>query len=76
MNESKYSTMTIDQLREYMLGHRDEQSAFFAYMDRLRQMPMKTIPAEVTGEELTQAIAEIVRNHDARNRHGEPGEQF
>jgi len=37
MTNSNYAAMTDTELRHYLLLHRDDQAAFYAYMDRRSQ---------------------------------------
>jgi len=38
-----FETMTRQELRDYMLAHRDDDEAFYAYMDKLNQEPSKPV---------------------------------
>ncbi len=42
MTQINYATMTDRELKEYMLSHRDERSAFQAYMDRRHSRPHRS----------------------------------
>jgi hypothetical protein len=35
MNQPNFNTMTRDELRAYLLDHRNDEAAFHAYMDKL-----------------------------------------
>jgi hypothetical protein len=35
MKDSKFDKMTLDEAKQYFLKHRDDQEAFYAYMDKL-----------------------------------------
>lgn len=37
--KSNYSTMSDQELKRYMLEHRNDQEAFHAYMDRVYTRP-------------------------------------
>lgn len=37
MIEPNFQAMSQKELQKYMLGHRDSQEAFYAYIDRLHQ---------------------------------------
>lgn len=37
MSQSKFQEMNQKELRDYTLSHRDDQEAFYAYIDRLHQ---------------------------------------
>ncbi len=34
MNSINYDTLTLDELRQYVLTHREDTTAFYAYVDR------------------------------------------
>lgn len=35
MDKPNFQTMSQTELRQYFLGHRDDQEAFYAYVDKL-----------------------------------------
>lgn len=35
MSKINFNAMTLDEVKRYFLGHRDDQEAFYAYMDKL-----------------------------------------
>lgn len=37
MSQPKFQAMSQKELQNYMLTHRDDQEAFYAYIDRLHQ---------------------------------------
>ncbi len=37
MSQIDYASMTLDEAKHYFLEHRDDQDAFYAYMDKLYQ---------------------------------------
>lgn len=37
MSQPKFQAMSQKELQDYMLSHRDDQQAFYAYIDRLDQ---------------------------------------
>jgi hypothetical protein len=39
MSEINYASMTDRELKEYLLAHRDDIEAFYAYMDRRHARP-------------------------------------
>lgn len=43
MSEINYATMSDEALREYFLKHRDDESAFQAYLERRRSHPRQII---------------------------------
>ncbi len=40
MTQSNFDPMSREELRAYMLEHRDDEQAFHAYMDRLATEPV------------------------------------
>lgn len=36
MSKVDFNSMTLDEAKQYFLGHRNDQEAFYAYMDKLR----------------------------------------
>jgi len=42
MIQPDYKQMTRNELREYMLAHRDDEQAFHTYMDKVQQEAIKT----------------------------------
>ncbi|MGB0561059.1 MAG: DUF6887 family protein [Spirulinaceae cyanobacterium] len=45
MSDVDYSAMTDQELRRYFLEHRDDQAAFYAYMDRRYASPNRQVYA-------------------------------
>jgi hypothetical protein len=41
MTPVNYDTMTDQEVKEYFLAHRDDQTAFYAHMDRVNARPQK-----------------------------------
>ncbi len=39
MNKPNFQAMTKEELRAYVLEHRDDQEAFYAFADKLRETP-------------------------------------
>jgi len=37
MTPTSYDAMNLDELRQYVLAHRDDNNAFHAYIDRSKQ---------------------------------------
>jgi hypothetical protein len=42
MTKVNYAAMSDQELKRYILTHRDDQEAFHAYMDRRRSRPRRT----------------------------------
>jgi hypothetical protein len=38
MTLTNYDSMDLDQLRQYVLAHREDTNAFYAYIDRSKSM--------------------------------------
>lgn len=43
MSNINYTAMSDRELKRYILTHRDDREAFYAYMDRRRSRPRKAI---------------------------------
>jgi hypothetical protein len=43
MTQVNYTVMTDRELKDYMLNHREDRSAFQAYLDRRHDRPDRTI---------------------------------
>ncbi|MCC3407916.1 MAG: hypothetical protein JGK17_20450 [Microcoleus sp. PH2017_10_PVI_O_A] len=37
MNKPNFEAMSLKELRDYFMAHRDDQEAFYAYVDKLHQ---------------------------------------
>lgn len=49
-----FQIMSRQELRQYILKHREDEQAFYAYMDRLNQEPNKPVfPAPKSIEDLS-----------------------
>lgn len=61
MNHPNFSAMTDEELRAYVLAHRQDQTAFHAYVDRMQQRPPIAIiePEEWSEERMLQVFGEI-----------------
>lgn len=61
MNHPNFSAMTDEELRTYVLAHRQDQTAFHAYVDRMQQRPPIAIiePEEWSEERMLQVFSEI-----------------
>ena len=57
MNRINYETMTDAELKDYFLKHRNNQSAFQAYLERINQSPKEVIanPSDPDFDEKIQA---------------------
>ncbi|MBP0017110.1 MAG: hypothetical protein J7647_06055 [Cyanobacteria bacterium SBLK] len=54
-----FQTMTRQELRNYLLEHRDNTQAFYAYMDRLAKAPILAIHSPSDSEPLSEVITRI-----------------
>lgn len=54
-----YSTMSEQELKHYMLEHRNDVSAFHAYMDRVYARPQQTVIEPDDPEWEAKVIASI-----------------
>jgi len=60
-----YNSMTDEELKRYMLDHRDDLDAFHAYMDRRHARPKKVL---ITAEEAKLPFDEYGKLWDERMR--------
>ena len=68
MTNPNFNAMTEAELRAYVYEHRNDQEAFYAFVDRLKaKPPSRVYPASMTPEEINKAILEIIE-HKARSR--------
>ena len=58
-----FSAMTDEQLRAYVLAHRQDTAAFHTYVDRMQQRPPIAIiePGEWSAERMQQILNELQR---------------
>lgn len=58
-----FDAMTDDQLRAYILAHRQDTAAFHAYVDRMQQRPPIAViePDEWSEERMQQVLNEVER---------------
>jgi hypothetical protein len=62
MNKPNFDTMNEAELRSYVYEHREDQEAFYAFVDRLQAKPRGVVyPASMTPEEIQQVILERVQ---------------
>ena len=59
MTKPNFANLNTAELRAYVLQHRDDQEAFYALADRVRQMGIKLHP----DEPLTEVIASRQKMH-------------
>ena len=69
MTKPDFSVMTDDQLRAYVLAHRQDREAFYAYVDRMQQRPpIAVIEPEEWSEERMQRILAQKEQQDGGHR--------
>lgn len=66
MSHPDFSIMIDDQLRAYVLTHRQDTTAFHAYVDRMQQRPPIAViePEEWSEERMQQVLDEIKQHSD------------
>jgi hypothetical protein len=67
MKQINYANMSDQELKQYLLDHKDNQDAFYAYLDRKQEQPkqviikvneLETLTTEQKIELLTQRLQE------------------
>ena len=62
MSKPHFNAMSEAELRAYVYQHRDDQEAFYAFVDRLQaKPPSATYPASMTPEEIHKAVLDIIQ---------------
>jgi hypothetical protein len=62
MTKLNFDAMTEAELRAYVYEHREDQEAFYAFVDRLQAKPGRVVyPASMTPEEIQQVILERIQ---------------
>ena len=56
--KSEFQTMTIKELKEYVLAHRNDNVAFQALMERVDQQPQKQLHGEVDSVKFFELVEE------------------
>lgn len=54
-----FQTMTMGELKKYVLEHRDDKAAFQALMERIEAQPQEQVYGEVDSEQ----FSEILKQH-------------
>lgn len=54
-----FQTMTKIELRDYLLKHREDQQAFYAYMDKLANEPILAVHSLSDSKPLGDVITEV-----------------
>lgn len=60
MTKANYTAMSDRELKQYILTHRDDQEAFYAYMDRRHSRPDKTA-IEFDDPDWEEKIISVIR---------------
>lgn len=62
--ESKFEAMSRQELRAYILEHREDEEAFQLYLDRVMAVPGEIYPAPQTIEDLSNFPQLFPKNRD------------
>ena len=62
--KSDFQTMTMGELKKYVLEHRNDQVAFQALMERVDAQPQDQIYGEVDAEQFSALIEKYRRLHN------------
>lgn len=54
--KSDFQTMTMGELKKYVLEHRDDKAAFQALMERVDAQPQDKVYGEVDSEEFSTIL--------------------
>lgn len=66
MSKVDFNGMTLDEAKRYFLEHRDDQEAFYAYMDKLRASGRAIVIDPTDPESEAKAIAQVQERLRAR----------
>jgi len=62
MNSPNFSAMTKQELRVYVLSHREDKAAFEAYLDKTHERPpIAVIEPEEWSEERMQEVLNLIK---------------
>jgi hypothetical protein len=65
--KSDLSTMSKEQLREYVIGHPNDKEAFYLYVDALKSSSAsQSYPSSLSPEEIEQAVVAYVGQNQAK----------
>ena len=59
MSHIDYASMTLDEAKRYFLEHREDQEAFYAYMDKLHTSGRAIVIDPTDPDSEAKAIAQI-----------------
>ena len=69
MSQINFDAMTLDEVKRYFLDHRNEQQAFYAYMDKLHASGRAIQIDPTDPESEAKAIAQIKARLQASDSH-------
>lgn len=65
MSSPDFSVMTEQELRAYVLSHREDKAAFEAYLDKVHERPpIAVIEPEEWSEERMQEVLNLIKQRD------------
>jgi hypothetical protein len=65
MSKSNFNAMTEQELRAYVLSHREDKAAFEAYLDKVHERaPIAVIEPEEWSEERMQEALNLIKQHN------------
>ncbi len=70
MSKIDFNAMTLDEAKRYFLEHRDDQEAFYAYMDKLRASGRAIVIDPTDPESEARAIAQVQERLRSRFKGG------
>ncbi|NBD16500.1 MAG: hypothetical protein GVY04_10280 [Cyanobacteria bacterium] len=59
---SEFQTMTIKELKKYVLEHRNDHAAFQALMERVDEQPERQVYGEVNSEQFFELLQKYRRS--------------
>lgn len=59
---SEFQTMTIKELKNYVLAHRNDDAAFQAFMERVQEQPQTQVYGEVDAVKFFELLQEYRRS--------------
>ena len=67
MSKVDFNAMTLDEAKRYFLLHRDDQEAFYAYMDKLHASGRAIVVDPTNPDSEKRAIAQIQERLQSSN---------
>ena len=68
MSQTDYASMTLDEAKRYFLENRQNQEAFYAYMDKLEQSGRAIVIDPTDPESEAKAISAINQKLDLHQK--------